>query len=43
MFTLTFVAKAPGQSTLSIARPAVRNAGGQLFNSGLAQAQVTVK
>ena len=43
VFTLTFVAKAPGQSTISIARPGVRNAGGQFYGAGLAQAQVTVK
>ncbi|MDP9266891.1 MAG: type II and III secretion system protein [Acidobacteriota bacterium] len=43
VFTLTFVAKAPGQSTVSIARPGVRNAAGQFFPASLAQAQVTVK
>jgi general secretion pathway protein D len=41
--TLTFVAKAAGQSTITIARPGVRNAAGQLFNGNLVQAQVTVK
>ncbi|MBI2677270.1 MAG: type II and III secretion system protein [Candidatus Koribacter versatilis] len=43
VFTLTFVAKAPGQGTISIARPGVRNAAGQFFAAGLAQAQITVK
>src|SRR5207248_985777 len=43
VFTLTFVAKAAGQSTISIPRPGVRNAAGQFFPAALAQTQITVK
>jgi general secretion pathway protein D len=41
--TLTFVAKAPGQAAIVIARPGVRSAAGQMFTGASAQAQVTVK
>jgi general secretion pathway protein D len=43
VLTLTFVAKAPGQSMVTIARPTARNAAGQMFAGGQVQAQVTVK
>jgi general secretion pathway protein D len=43
VFTLTFVAKAPGQGMISIAKPGVRNAAGQFFAGPAVQAQVTVK
>ncbi|HSE48341.1 MAG TPA: cohesin domain-containing protein [Terriglobales bacterium] len=43
VLTLTFVAKAPGQSLITIARPTARNAAGQLFSGSQLQAQVTVK
>jgi len=43
VLTLTFVAKAPGQSLVTIARPTARNAQGQMFSGGQVQAQVTVR
>jgi general secretion pathway protein D len=43
VFTLTFVAKASGQSALTLAQPGARNAAGQFFGGSLTQAQITVK
>lgn len=43
VFTLTFVAKAPGQSVITIPRPGARNASMQAIPATGAEAQVTVK
>ena len=42
VLTLTFLAKVPGEATVTITRPGARNSGGQMIPASGGQASVTV-